>query len=392
VSEMTEEEMIDLALRLSEQEASIVAIRRQKEEEEAMMKAIQDSVSTKWLTLKESQSAGGKRSAGRPKAPAARRCTTTGGSRSVPEDADDDCHVCPGTEAPLLESNSEGGVSDGGKGEEEAELDVETGPGETGDGAQRRSSSPELDPAREASVDCPICQRSFPLAEIEVHAAYCDDFFLSLKAPLKPRRKRTRKTGEEEAAESSSTASNREKCYICRALVPLRDYSRHTELCIQQQDAKVLRADRPIPASRSHKITAALTFQRENLLSALDKTESRDSGESQRRFPPKSQTRRIQTPAGVRRDKTRLTRDIQAPNASQTRRLCSRLRCVIDLLNDDDVEEVHEEGGVRVSNSPIRSFTPISQATDCLIDFRKQQRSRKARTRGGRTAGRRRAP
>lgn len=43
--EMTEEEMIDLALRLSEQEASIVAIRRQKEEEEAMMKAIQESVS-----------------------------------------------------------------------------------------------------------------------------------------------------------------------------------------------------------------------------------------------------------------------------------------------------------------------------------------------------------
>lgn len=48
-SEMTEEEMIDLALRLSEQEASIVAIRRQKEEEEAMMKAIRESVSTKWL-------------------------------------------------------------------------------------------------------------------------------------------------------------------------------------------------------------------------------------------------------------------------------------------------------------------------------------------------------
>lgn len=50
-SEMTEEEMIDLALRLSEQEASIVAIRRQKEEEEAMMKAIQESVSRKPLTV-----------------------------------------------------------------------------------------------------------------------------------------------------------------------------------------------------------------------------------------------------------------------------------------------------------------------------------------------------
>lgn len=48
---MTEEEMIDLALRLSEQEASIVAIRRQKEEEEAMMKALRESVSRKSLTV-----------------------------------------------------------------------------------------------------------------------------------------------------------------------------------------------------------------------------------------------------------------------------------------------------------------------------------------------------
>lgn len=44
-SEMTEEEMMDLALRLSEQEASVAAIRLQKEEEEAVMKAIEESVS-----------------------------------------------------------------------------------------------------------------------------------------------------------------------------------------------------------------------------------------------------------------------------------------------------------------------------------------------------------
>lgn len=48
---MTEEEMIDLALHLSEQEASIVALRQQKEEEEAMLKAIQESVSTAYLTV-----------------------------------------------------------------------------------------------------------------------------------------------------------------------------------------------------------------------------------------------------------------------------------------------------------------------------------------------------
>ncbi|XP_034060077.1 BRCA1-A complex subunit RAP80 isoform X3 [Gymnodraco acuticeps] len=41
--EMTEEEMMDLALRLSEQEASVTAL-RQQQEEEAMMKAIQESI------------------------------------------------------------------------------------------------------------------------------------------------------------------------------------------------------------------------------------------------------------------------------------------------------------------------------------------------------------
>lgn len=43
---MTEEEMMDLALRLSKQEASITALRLQEEEEEDVMKAIQESVST----------------------------------------------------------------------------------------------------------------------------------------------------------------------------------------------------------------------------------------------------------------------------------------------------------------------------------------------------------
>ena len=44
-SEMTEEEMVDLALRLSEQEASVTALQQQQEEAD-VMKAIQESVST----------------------------------------------------------------------------------------------------------------------------------------------------------------------------------------------------------------------------------------------------------------------------------------------------------------------------------------------------------
>ncbi|KAI4814355.1 hypothetical protein KUCAC02_003552, partial [Chaenocephalus aceratus] len=109
----------------------------------------------------------------------------------------------------------------------------------------QRSSSPELEP--EDRVDCPICQSSFPLTQIERHAAYCDgeegarkpekDCF---QVSLKPRRKRPRlaEASSAETGEPSNTSIKiQEKCYICQKAVPLRDYSRHTELCIQRQSS-----------------------------------------------------------------------------------------------------------------------------------------------------------
>ncbi|KAK0144192.1 BRCA1-A complex subunit RAP80 [Merluccius polli] len=50
---------------------------------------------------------------------------------------------------------------------------------------------------------------------------------------------------------------------------------------------------------------------------------------------------------------------------------------VIDLCLNDD-EEDSEEGGsgqprtFRISDSPIRAFRSISEASDCLVDFRRQ--------------------
>ncbi|XP_044226418.1 BRCA1-A complex subunit RAP80 isoform X1 [Thunnus albacares] len=199
-----------------------------------------------------------------------------------------------------------------------------------------RSKSPELEPvvvpqSTETNVDCPICQRSFPATEIEMHAAYCDGevAVMDEKRPeadcyrvsLKPRRKRTRRAAEE-PTDPSDAGGNQEKCFICQKAVPLRDYGRHTELCIQQQAPK--------------------TAAKGNLLSALQKTERGDSeaGPSGSRLQPGD---------------------------------------VIDLRDDDDDEE--EGGGTgsrfRISNSPIRSFTPISEATGCLIDFKKQQQAKK---------------
>ncbi|XP_030294348.1 uncharacterized protein uimc1 isoform X2 [Sparus aurata] len=213
--------------------------------------------------------------------------------------------------------------------EDGGDPDVE----EIKDRGLQRSTSPELEPAGaprgpETSVDCPICQGSFPVTEIEMHAAYCDgdvderrpeaDCF---QVTSKPRRKRTRRA-DLTAEETNDTVRKPEKCFICQKAVPLRDFSRHTELCIQQQRTK--------------------TAAKGNLLSALEKTDGRDSeaGPSGSKPPPSD---------------------------------------VIDLRDDDDDDE-EEEGGVsafRVSNSPIRAFTPISEAAGCLIDFKKQHRTKK---------------
>ncbi|XP_029376049.1 uncharacterized protein uimc1 isoform X2 [Echeneis naucrates] len=196
--------------------------------------------------------------------------------------------------------------------------------------------SPDLDsatpPNPEPTVDCPICQGSFPATRIEVHAAYCDGEVAVLDqrrtednhgTSLKPCRKRTRR-GEVTASgmnHSSSSDQFQEKCYICQRFFPLRDYNRHTELCIRRR--------------------APRTEARGNLLSALERNENRDSeaGPSGSKLQPDE---------------------------------------VIDLRDDDgdDEGEGGDVGGLAfsISNSPIRSFTPISEATDCLIDFKRQQR------------------
>ncbi|XP_061904825.1 BRCA1-A complex subunit RAP80 [Entelurus aequoreus] len=198
----------------------------------------------------------------------------------------------------------------------------------------QKSHSPELDPvglsqgSPEVNMECPICQGTFPIGKIEMHAAYCDgeegaatveENMLDpeyLQVSLTPRKKRKRRVTKEEG-NACSTVKIQEKCYVCQKSVPVREFAMHTELCIQQPAPKI-----PVKG---------------HLLSALEQIDSRDSGACQSR----SKLQQVD---------------------------------VIDLRNDE------EPGGVSmlaISNSPIKSFTPISEATDCLIDFKRQQRLKK---------------
>ncbi|XP_061596526.1 BRCA1-A complex subunit RAP80 isoform X2 [Cololabis saira] len=198
----------------------------------------------------------------------------------------------------------------------------------------QRLPSPEPEAAfsprtAQSSIKCPICQVPFPVNEIEMHAAYCDGDVAVVderrpdgdrfQESLKHRGKRTRKTkGTAEATNDFLNVSrNQEKCFICQKAVPLSEYDRHTDLCLQRRSG---------------------TAAKGNLLLALEKTESMD-------FDAR-------------------------PSGSK-----SHQQDIIDLRDDDDDEE--GTPAFPMSDSPIKSFTSISEATDCLIDFKKQYRSKR---------------
>ncbi|XP_053297910.1 BRCA1-A complex subunit RAP80 [Pleuronectes platessa] len=232
--------------------------------------------------------------------------------------------INPGADAGRPPQNGEEDKEDG------ADPDVE----EMEVRGLQRPTSPEVEPGAappgpEASVDCPLCQGSFPVTRIERHAAYCDgEVVLEEReepgVSSKPRRKRRRAEvpEAEETSHSASSSRNQEKCFLCQKKFPLREYTRHTELCLQRRTQK--------------------SDTRGNLLSALEQTETRGSEAG---------------PSGTR---------VQPAE-------------VIDLRDDDDDDDEEEDRvrAVSISSSPIRSFTPISEATGCLIDFRRQQRAKK---------------
>ncbi|KAL0994440.1 hypothetical protein UPYG_G00122320 [Umbra pygmaea] len=207
---------------------------------------------------------------------------------------------------------------------------------------EAHGSVPEPASTHSPGVDCPICMQPFPRTEIEMHAAYCDlqteDVMAQesqSKVAVRACRKRNRR-GEliEEEQPSSSRSSSRtgqgEKCYLCQQCFPLRDYGKHVEDCIKNQQQST---------------AAPRTGQSGDLLRALDQTEHKDSGNSQLR--PCDTTFQNRTSGQMD--------DLEAAESGGSGELSAP--------------------GFIVSTSPIRSFTAISEATDCLIDFKHQYSS-----------------
>ncbi|XP_031664468.1 BRCA1-A complex subunit RAP80 isoform X2 [Oncorhynchus kisutch] len=235
-------------------------------------------------------------------------------------------------------------------GEEEGRRSSPVGIPAVGEDVRMEEDIPEPAFPRSPNMDCPMCMRLFPLTEIEMHAAYCDGTTGIMEEEMaeeshsqvsvKARRKRTRRgenIGEEQPSSSGSgKVVQGEKCFLCQQLFPLKYHEKHVEDCIKNKEfSKAAPRDGQLFWSS----VCVTIFQSGDFLSALDQTEHIYSGTAEAK--PCDTT----------------------INNQQS-----------GLIDDLDTAESGGRGdfsapGFRVSTSPIQSFTPVSEATDCLIDF-----------------------
>ncbi|NXK17986.1 UIMC1 protein, partial [Arenaria interpres] len=144
--------------------------------------------------------------------------------------AEEEISVCPETQpSPLEAIEAE---------REELCLASRDAPMQAGgdEGAGRTVS--ECSPVAADRVSCPLCDQGFPATEIELHAMYCNGIMGEAAAedsPVLTRRQREArsKAASGESGPTSLGIDKCEKCYLCKSLVPLLQYQRHVDSCLQ---------------------------------------------------------------------------------------------------------------------------------------------------------------
>ncbi|NWQ87672.1 UIMC1 protein, partial [Burhinus bistriatus] len=144
--------------------------------------------------------------------------------------AEEEISVCPETQpSPLEAIEAE---------REELCLGSRDAPMQAGgdEGAGRTVS--ECCPTAADRVSCPLCDQGFPATEIELHAMYCNGIVgeeAGEDSPVLTRRQREArsKAARGESGPTSLDIDKCEKCYLCKSLVPLLQYQRHVDSCLQ---------------------------------------------------------------------------------------------------------------------------------------------------------------
>ncbi|XP_016052560.1 PREDICTED: BRCA1-A complex subunit RAP80-like [Miniopterus natalensis] len=170
------------------------------------------------------------------------------------------------------------------------------------------------------------------------------------------------------AAQTSLDIEKNEKCYLCKSLVPFKEYQCHVESCLQ-----LARDDQGAGPAESGRVYSAVQGKQRQWL-----RKPKEKGRNEGRLLSLLEQSEHRTADAEMKNKSSETVAFRVPSPGMEEAGCSR---------DMQSSLAHLD----LNESPIKSFVSISEATDCLVDFKKQFTVRPgSRTRSKAGRGRRR--
>ncbi|XP_054573763.1 BRCA1-A complex subunit RAP80 [Eptesicus fuscus] len=285
----------------------------------------------------------------------------------MPESSAEEITVCPETQLSSSETfDLEREVSPGSR-ETRDEVTIIMSDKEFGNREDAEKEVPSTF-SSSTKVSCPLCDQGFPPTKIERHAMYCNglvgqDIVLTWRQ-IEAQSKRDSGI----VAQTSLDIEKNEKCYLCKSLVPFKEYQCHVESCLQR--ARNDQGDGPAESGRVYSAEEGKQWQ------CL--RNPKEKGRSEGRLLSLLEQSEHKTADAEIKTKSSETVAFRVPSPGMEEAGCSR-------------EMQSSLAHLDLNESPIKSFVSISEATDCLVDFKKQFTVRPgSRTRSKAGRGRRR--
>uniref|UniRef100_A0A8C8VUR0 BRCA1-A complex subunit RAP80 n=1 Tax=Peromyscus maniculatus bairdii TaxID=230844 RepID=A0A8C8VUR0_PERMB len=375
IAQMSEEEQFALALKMSEQEAREVNSQEEKEEE-LLRKAIAESLnSSQGLFVEETSEEVLKSSEEGNFVPPSQSIAALTSKRSLvlmPEGSAEEITVCPESQLSSPEPLDLNREDSPDSSEIPIEVKMTVSDKQVDNGEREDSEKANCTPAFSSGtrVSCPLCDQDFPPTKIEQHAMYCNGLMEQETVLTRRQREAKKKSDSRTAAQTALDTDKKEKCYLCKSLVPLGEYQCHVEACLQL--AKSDGGDGTKGSKRTRVYATVEGKQQQQQQQRPRK--SKEKGHSQGRLLSLLEQSEHKTTGVEEKTKSSEARAFRIPSPEVEEASCSReMQSSLPQLN--------------LNESPIKSFVPVSEATNCLVDF-KDQFTFRSRTKSGR--GRRR--
>ncbi|XP_032192824.1 BRCA1-A complex subunit RAP80 isoform X3 [Mustela erminea] len=288
----------------------------------------------------------------------------------MPESSAEEITVCPETQLSSPETfDLEKEVSPGSR-EILDEVRIIMADKEVGNRGNAEKEIPISTVSSSTQVSCPLCDQGFPPTKIERHAMYCNGLIGQDTVLTRRQKEAKSKSDSGTVAQTSLDIDKNEKCYLCKSLVPFREYQSHVDTCLQ-----LARGDQGGEPEESGKVCSVMEEKQQQRL-----RNPKEKNRSEGRLLSLLEQSEHRTADAEIKTKSSETAGFRVPSPRMEEAGCSK-------------EMQSSLAHLDLNESPIKSFVSISEATDCLVDFKKQLTVRpgsRTRTKAGR--GRRRKP